>query len=182
METVVKLSTSRNNQKVKNELVTAITKGMAKVIYDYLDRQQNEKSTPKSRNASIGIFFNRCGCFKTGRQFECQNKFSREAGSWDVALCLIPLLSMRSYQQGSRRRASSQEATASHGTVTCSSRVSKTPWSLDYTQQFNTDVGQRKLHHGISRLLPKKACAAPIKLFSQHKDTQRSSFPSINIK
>lgn len=38
LETVVKLSTSRNNQKVKNELVTTITKGMAKVIYDYLDR------------------------------------------------------------------------------------------------------------------------------------------------
>lgn len=116
LETVVKLSTSRNNQKVKNELVTAITKGMAKVIYDYLDRHQKEKSTPKSRNALTGIFFNRCGCFRTGKQFQCQNKFSREAGSWDAALGLISLLSTRNYQEGSRRRASSQEATASHGT------------------------------------------------------------------
>lgn len=64
---------------------------MAKVIYDYLDRHQNEDSTPKSRNALTGFFFNRCGCFRTGRQFECQSKFTREAGSWDVALGLISL-------------------------------------------------------------------------------------------
>lgn len=140
------------------------------------------KNTPQSRNALIEIFFNRCGCFRTGRQFEYQNKFSREAGSWDVALGLISLLSTRNYQQGSRRKASSQEATASHGTVTCSSRFSNIPWSLDCTQQFNTDVGQRKLHHGIFRLLPKKSMCSSIKLFSQHKDTQRSSFPSLNIK
>lgn len=29
---------------------------MAKVIYDYLDRHQNEDSTPKSRNALTGFF------------------------------------------------------------------------------------------------------------------------------
>lgn len=116
LDTVVKLSTSRNNQKVKKELVTTITKGMAKVIYDYLDRHQNEERTPKSRNALTGTFFNRCGCFRTGRHFECQNEFTREAGSCDVALGLISLLSTRSYQQGSRRTANSQEATASHGT------------------------------------------------------------------
>lgn len=57
METVIKLSTSRNNQKVKNEVVTTITKGMAKVIYDYLDGHQNEESTTKSRNALTGFFF-----------------------------------------------------------------------------------------------------------------------------
>lgn len=31
--------------------------------------------------------------------------------------------------------------------------------------EFSTDVGQRKLHYGIFRLLQKKVCAGPIKLF-----------------
>lgn len=112
---MVKLSTSRKNQKVKNEVVTTITKGMAKVIYDYLDGHQNEESTTKSRNALTGFFFS-TDVGASGRQFECQNKFTREGGSWDVALGLISLLSIRNYQQGSRRTASSQEATASYRT------------------------------------------------------------------
>lgn len=46
METVVNLFASRNYQKVKNEVVTTI-EGMTKVIYDYLDRYQNEESASK---------------------------------------------------------------------------------------------------------------------------------------
>lgn len=70
MEIAVNLFASRNYQKVKNEVVTPL-KGMKKVIYNSTWTDTKMKRVHLKQECFNRNFLKRCGCFKTGKQFEC---------------------------------------------------------------------------------------------------------------
>lgn len=83
METVVNHFASRNYQKVKNdvEVVTTITKGMRKVIYDSAWTDTKMKRVHLKQEGFNSNFLIRCARFRTGRQSEYQNQFTGKAAS-----------------------------------------------------------------------------------------------------